>query len=43
MRRLADHSIESIFDAGLHGVLNDFIARNHALGLQIEQDYRFYG
>jgi len=43
VKRLADHSIESIFDAGLHGVLTDFIARNHALGLQIEQDYRFYG
>ena len=43
VKRLADHSIESIFDAGLHGVLNDFIARNHALGQQIEQDYRFYG
>ncbi len=43
VKRLADHSIETIFDAGLHGVLTDFIARNHALGLQIEQDYRFYG
>ncbi|MDP1631129.1 MAG: alpha-E domain-containing protein [Caulobacter sp.] len=42
-RRLADHSIESIFETGLHQFLADFIVRNNALGLQIERDYRFYG
>lgn len=41
--RLADHSIDSIFETGLHQFLADFIACNTALGLQIEQDYRFYG
>jgi len=43
VKRLADHSIESIFESGLHGVLSDFISRNNALGQQIERDYRFYG
>ncbi|WP_370238286.1 alpha-E domain-containing protein [Brevundimonas sp.] len=43
VKRLADHSIESIFESGLHGVLSDFIGRNNALGQQIERDYRFYG
>ena len=43
VKRLANHSIESIFESGLHGVLSDFIGRNNALGQQIERDYRFYG
>jgi uncharacterized alpha-E superfamily protein len=43
LQRLQDSSIESIFDAGLHEFLLDFIRRNAELGGQIEQDYRFYG
>ncbi|MBX3481581.1 MAG: alpha-E domain-containing protein [Caulobacter sp.] len=42
-RRLLDNSIDTIFENGLHQFLSDFIARNRALALQIEQDYRFYG
>jgi len=42
-RRLLDNSIESIFENGLHQFLSDFIVSNRSLGLQIEQDYRFYG
>ncbi|UWQ18995.1 alpha-E domain-containing protein [Jannaschia sp. M317] len=34
-------SIEDIFDQGLHQFLQVFLKRNHALGQQIEQDYRF--
>jgi uncharacterized alpha-E superfamily protein len=41
--RIAMTTIEHIFDSGLHEFLEDFIARNNALGLQIEQDFRFYG
>jgi len=43
LQRLQDSSIESIFDAGLHEFLLDFIRQNAELGGQIEQDYRFYG
>ena len=43
LSRLALATIERIFEAGLHQFLEDFITRNNALGLQIEQDYRFYG
>ena len=41
--RIAMTTIERIFESGLHEFLEDFIARNNALGLQIEQDFRFYG
>jgi len=43
LQQLENNSIESIFDAGLHEFLLDFIRRNAELGGQIEQDYRFYG
>lgn len=41
--RLANQTIDSIQDEGLHEFLLDFIAGNTALGLQIEKDYRFNG
>ena len=41
--RIAMATIEQIFEGGLHEFLEDFIARTKALGLQIEEDYRFFG
>ncbi len=40
---LKNRTIEDIFEEGLHEFLKDFIARNNALGSQIEKDFRFYG
>ena len=40
-RKLGRATIESIFEEGLHDVLQDFLHRNAALGAQIEADYRF--
>ena len=40
-RRLEQLTIEDVFEEGLHQFLQDFQRRNAALGLQIEQDYRF--
>ena len=42
-RRLKESPIESIFETGLHEFIGDFIRGNTQLGIQIEQDYRFYG
>lgn len=42
-RRLKDTPIDAIFDSGLHEFIIDFIRSNTQLGMQIEQDYRFYG
>ncbi len=39
--RLANLSIEQVFDQGLHEFLRDFIATNAAIGQAIAQDYRF--
>jgi len=39
--KLKTHDISSIFDEGLHEFLTTFIADTNALGMQIEQDYRF--
>ena len=39
--RLRDRDITAIFDEGLHEFLNSVLADTAALGLQIEQDYRF--
>lgn len=39
--RLQEHSIDMIFDRGLHQFIQAFIQANHQLGRQIEQDYRF--
>ncbi|WP_223476382.1 alpha-E domain-containing protein [Oricola indica] len=41
--RLRGHTIETIFEQGLHEFLEEFIRDNNALAGQIEQDYRFYG
>ncbi len=40
---LKDHTIEAIFEHGLHEFILDFLDDNAALAGQIEQDYRFYG
>jgi len=40
--RLANRTIESIMDEGLHETLENFIAANNALAVQIERDFRFY-
>lgn len=34
-------SIDDIFEEGLHEFITDFLSESHALGRQIEQDYRF--
>lgn len=41
--QLRENSIESIFETGLHEFLVEFIRLNAELGVQIEQDYRFFG
>lgn len=41
--RLRAHSIETIFDEGLHQFIRSFIQENTAIGMQIEQDYSFIG
>ena len=38
---LSATEIEAIFRQGLHEFLTGFIARNNAIGMQIEADYRF--
>jgi len=42
-QQLKDNPVEAIFETGLHEFLVEFIRRNTELGIQIEQDYRFYG
>tara|TARA_R110002096_G_scaffold119038_13_gene257886 strand:- start:34082 stop:35023 length:942 start_codon:yes stop_codon:yes gene_type:complete len=39
--KLRRHTIETIFEEGLHQFINTFIRENNAIGQQIEQDYRF--
>ena len=39
--RLKDRDIGSIFEEGLHEFVVSVIDDNAAIGLQIEQDYRF--
>lgn len=41
--RMREHTIGSIFDEGLHPFITSFIQTNNAMGLQIEEDYRFVG
>jgi len=43
LANLRGHTIETIFDQGLHQFLEEFLSANNRLGRQIEQDYRFYG
>ena len=38
---LQGQTIESIFDAGLHEFLEEFIARNQSIAVAIAEDYRF--
>ncbi len=40
---LQEHTIESIFEYGLHEFIIDFLHENAKLGKMIEQDYRFFG
>jgi uncharacterized alpha-E superfamily protein len=39
--RLTEHTIDTIFDQGLHEFIEAFVRVNNQLGRQIEQDYRF--
>ena len=39
--RLKDRDIHGIFEDGLHEFISGFLHDNNALGLQIEQDFRF--
>ena len=41
--KLRDHSIDTIFEYGLHEFLVDFLTDISAIAGQIERDYRFYG
>jgi uncharacterized alpha-E superfamily protein len=41
-QRICGRDIESVFDEGLHQVLQTFLDDNVRLARQIEQDYRFY-
>ncbi|MGV6850500.1 MAG: alpha-E domain-containing protein [Marinibacterium sp.] len=41
-QRFDSPSIDQIFDYGLHEFISEFLASSHALGRQIESDYRFY-
>jgi uncharacterized alpha-E superfamily protein len=43
MGRLSSNSTETIFEAGLHEFIVDFLADIAALAAQIERDYRFTG
>lgn len=38
---LQSHSIDSVFNQGLHEFITDFVLKNQALASQIETDYRF--
>lgn len=40
--RFHESSIETVFDAGLHEFIQDFIATNQQVAQAIERDYRFY-
>lgn len=43
LERIRGRTIDEIFEFGLHEFLAEFIVANHALGSQIETDFRFYG
>jgi uncharacterized alpha-E superfamily protein len=43
LSRLRNHTVDTIFEFGLHEFLEKFIDDNNRLGMQIEQDYRFNG
>ena len=41
--RINAHSVDTIFEEGLHEFLSSFIADNAKLAAHIEEDFRFYG
>lgn len=41
--KLREHTIQTIFDEGLHKFINEFIRDNNAIGTSIEKDYQFDG
>ncbi len=40
---LQSKTIEEVFEIGLHEFIETFVSDNNSLGVQIENDYRFYG
>ena len=40
---LESKSIDEVFEIGLHEFIESFVSDNNSLGVQIENDYRFYG
>jgi len=40
-RKLKSYDISAVFDEGLHDFIAGFIRENNALGMQIEEDFRF--
>ena len=43
LQKLEAQTIQSIFKAGLHEFVSEFIRDNGALGFKVEEDYRFNG
>lgn len=43
LAKLGQHTVDSIFDEGLHDFISAFLRANNAVGLKIQQDYRFNG
>jgi len=41
--RMGEHSIDAVFDHGLHQFIQDFIRENNTLAQKIEKDFRFNG
>lgn len=41
-QKFDNSTIDQIFEYGLHEFVTEFLADSHALGRQIERDYRFY-
>ena len=42
LARLRNRTVPSIFEDGLHDVLQDFISDNNRLAMTIDTEYRFY-
>lgn len=40
---LRQHTVDTIFDVGLHPFITEFINKTNMIGRQIEEDYRFIG
>lgn len=41
--KLRQHTVQTIFEEGLHKFITEFIRDNNAIGARIEKDYRFDG